>query len=976
VTAPGRIVIAAYACCGPGEGTYAVTSTDGGATWGQPILAGTVQTDRGTGGPGPYSMTVQESTTNGVKTQVLSATGPQTTEVAVLDPNYWYPGGTAMVDSLVPAAAMTDLINTQVRVFNPSTGTSYGDPANWRPPQILPGEDEPSMASTAAAAYVMTHAELNGDALQDTYRVRKVNSDGTLGAPVQASDVGNVIFGRLAASPSGGLSTFWSTGGGTEADIMSSFSADGVTFQPARMLVENADSYDLAPAITSDGSGFVAWDDNAGSVWMTGIPAAVDANACRRELTVRTGVVARVSAGCWTKSGSSYKTKADVSINGIEFVTGSGPDTVTIDMRTHKLTAGKGVVQKAGFIVFAKDSGTWDLDKLTTFDHLTGSLFDFGMGGHATVSFAAGKATLKINVKLPDPFDPVTGVATLFTTLDGGLQANEVRVEAKHATVGPITIDNLLMFYDSAQSTFGGNATLGLPGGGSMSVGIGFNHGDLVALFAAYKDGPPFPIPLTAGVWLNGVGFGYDGTDGFRLSGGADLGIPSPKGAVEIRAIGDPPGTGGGINFWVPKSHAGFQIDVTAQLYLWDFHLGSASAVYRWPADFSFNVQVGIGWEYLGIHGGVSGRVNPPSTYEIGGNVEVCVVFCGGGDFYLGTKGFGASAHLKFWGKKFCIMAGYIPGDGMTGGFTCNMGRFTVTGVGVPGPGGAWIDSSHTVHFPSSQQDQTFALDIPGNGGLPSVRIKQPDGSVLIESDPADLTKALQVDKALLLPLPDQNSVRVMVSIPPTTAGASFTLEPGEGGAPIVKGANRSVEFAETGKGGGKQLKSYARSKGKFTYRSSPGKAGKRKLVMRVLNADGLPISQQVVATYQVPGWTKPKKPTAIKLTWRKGKLKVTWKGTAPMFRVTAKIADGRILVLPTKKHAVVIPAVDKKERVVVSVRGLLKNGVTGKSATKKRQVVRRRPDSASRSAGRSGAAHGRPGRPGSGPGSSRSPAR
>lgn len=347
MTAPGRIVIAAYACCGPGEGTYAVTSTDGGATWGQPILAGTVQTDRGTGGPGPYSMTVQESTTNGVKTQVLSATGPQTTEVAVLDPNYWYPGGTAMVDSLVPAAAMTDLINTQVRVFNPSTGTSYGDPANWRPPQILPGEDEPSMASTAAAAYVMTHAELNGDALQDTYRVRKVNSDGTLGAPVQASDVGNVIFGRLAASPSGGLSTFWSTGGGTEADIMSSFSADGVTFQPARMLVENADSYDLAPAITSDGSGFVAWDDNAGSVWMTGIPAAVDANACRRELTVRTGVVARVSAGCWTKSGSSYKTKADVSINGIEFVTGSGPDTVTIDV-TYKLTAGKGVVPKGG----------------------------------------------------------------------------------------------------------------------------------------------------------------------------------------------------------------------------------------------------------------------------------------------------------------------------------------------------------------------------------------------------------------------------------------------------------------------------------------------------------------------------------------------------------------------------------------------------------------------------------------------------
>ena len=499
MTAPGRIVIAAYACCGPGEGTYAVTSTDGGATWGQPILAGTVQTDRGTGGPGPYSMTVQESTTNGVKTQVLSATGPQTTEVAVLDPNYWYPGGTAMVDSLVPAAAMTDLINTQVRVFNPSTGTSYGDPANWRPPQILPGEDEPSMASTAAAAYVMTHAELNGDALQDTYRVRKVNSDGTLGAPVQASDVGNVIFGRLAASPSGGLSTFWSTGGGTEADIMSSFSADGVTFQPARMLVENADSYDLAPAITSDGSGFVAWDDNAGSVWMTGIPAAVDANACRRELTVRTGVVARVSAGCWTKSGSSYKTKADVSINGIEFVTGSGPDTVTIDMRTHKLTAGKGVVQKAGFIVFAKDSGTWDLDKLTTFDHLTGSLFDFGMGGHATVSFAAGKATLKINVKLPDPFDPVTGVATLFTTLDGGLQANEVRVEAKHATVGPITIDNLLMFYDSAQSTFGVNAPLGLPGGGSMSVGIGFDHGVLVALFAAYREGPPFPGTKASG---------------------------------------------------------------------------------------------------------------------------------------------------------------------------------------------------------------------------------------------------------------------------------------------------------------------------------------------------------------------------------------------------------------------------------------------------------------------------------------------
>src|SRR5919107_4932580 len=68
--AAGEVIVIAYRCCGTGEGTYAVVSHDGGATFAAPRLVGSVAPGQAVYGPGTGAVSlVDDVVTAGVHYQ-------------------------------------------------------------------------------------------------------------------------------------------------------------------------------------------------------------------------------------------------------------------------------------------------------------------------------------------------------------------------------------------------------------------------------------------------------------------------------------------------------------------------------------------------------------------------------------------------------------------------------------------------------------------------------------------------------------------------------------------------------------------------------------------------------------------------------------------------------------------------------------------------------------------------------------------
>lgn len=1011
-------LLANYCCSSLDASLYLIESFDGGASFQPARQIGTFDTGGSIAGPGDNAITaIHTGSDFGAAVQVAETDAGVTRDYASLNdgPERWYSGGVALIDSATPISAYTDLADTFVRQYDPTAGTGYNDAANWLPSQQIVGENEPTIVSGAAGTYLMTHYEKDGNALQDVYQVRRISpDDGTLGQPFQASDIGDSIFGTLTADDGGGLTAVW-TGAGDTAPIRSSYAATGEGFTPPGILVKGVRAYHLRVSTAADGGGLVVWDDNGnrGEVYAAPIPAGGvlpepvtniggftppdNTSTCTRSVTIKPGVVAATRSGCWEKDGShGWVTKKDVNVNGIDFVTGNASTTVKVDTQAHKITAGAGVVQKAGPIVLAKDPGTWDVDGATTFDNLEKAnikLFDFKVLGQASVRFEDNQAKVTINLALPSPFDVISGQSVLTTTQKKGLILTGITIKADELSIGDFGFRNLLVKYDAGLSTFDGSVQMKLPPSGAfVETRIGFKQGKLVKLALTYQDGAPFPFTIYPGLWVNGVGFSYDGTDGFAIGGGADFAIPSPTGPLTIDAIGSPPGTGGGFRFAIPSSGP-TALDLAGTIGIFGFDLAQSHAHFDTSGLFTFDSQVDIGVPRLGVQASVLGKVNLQAGTFVGkAEGTICVLLCANAKGVISDIGVAVCGEIEFGVDPFsfelAFLVGYKWQSGIDVGTTCDTGSYeTPTAGSQPVSGEVVLTPDGKLIIPNVGDPRSYSVNIPGEGGVPLVTVRDGSNNVIVQSDPSKPLEPQSEQNVVLIPSPATDSVRLVVvqdgegalfdeyrissqpgsktllrATGPTSGGRRAPLAITVAGSydpTVVTGklagtgrsrtlsydatnladSGRTVRFVETSAAGVSHvIGEKSAESGKIPFTVFDGPAGKRTIEAVVLNDRGMAVSTSTVATFDAPGFVLPAKATALRLKVKGDKLSVTWEGKrSKAWLVFVSVADGRRLQLTTTRNAVTVPGVSPKEKASVKVVGVDGKGRTGPVASGKR---------------------------------------
>lgn len=832
----GTLYIVAFFCCDGIDGATTLwESFDGGTTFSEPRVIGTVGTGSTTIGPGLNTLMTGYSgsaSPEGAGVQVMATDDAPPTGYANLNDGLdrYYSGGVALINETTPITAYTDLANTYLRQYDATAGGDYNDPANWLPSTTLSGEDEPTIVSGPNGAFLMTHIEYDGNPLRDAYQLRRISpADGSLSDPFLASDISASLFGTITADSAGGLTAAW-TDDGDRAAIRSSHSEDGAGFTAPGVVVEDVRAFNIRVSTAGDAGGFVVWDDNQnqGKVFAAPIPVGgvepdtnppepptsvggflppKNTDKCTKTVTIKPGVIAAVQGGgCFEEgTGGNWSTKSDVNVNGIRFVGTKDSTRVTVDTKKHTITATAGVVQSAGPIIFSKDPGTWDIDGVTTFEGLEKfkiKLFDFPALGQASVTFADGTAKVHVNLALPKPFDIVTGGTTLTTTMKKGLSLVGIKIEVPSLSVGIFEMRSLSVTYDASSSSFTGHVELKLPPSGKYStLTVGFRKGKLVRLALAYG-GPPFPFTIYPGLWINSAGFDYDGTDGFALGGGADLAIPLSDGPITIDVLGSPPGTGGGFRYADPTNGPA-RLDLRGTLGLFGFDLANTHA-YFVPSDgqFGFATNIDIGWDRLGISGHVTGDVDlNQGTFYSEAALTGCVLICVSGKGVISDVGVAACVDIDLWVTSLQFLVGYKWLSGLTAGTTCNTGAFKTPPAGsAPAPSGVVVGGDGTIYVPYSAGTTSYTVDIPGQGGMPQVSIHDQLSNETVTVDPAHPDEPQSSDHMALIPSPGTDSVRVVLINEPGIVGIgnSYSVTPLPGSVPLARNRARRAGSRET----------------------------------------------------------------------------------------------------------------------------------------------------------------------------------
>jgi len=969
----GRIQVVVDRCCGGGGATpvHLYESEDGGTSWGTARTIGDIEIVQAIAGPGANAVTGVEAGTYSPKpiaVQVMATDAAQTTAAAALEdgPDRKFPGGVGLLDSATPILAYTDLKDTFLRRFD-STKSGYNDGANWLPSISIPGENEPILVSGSAGTYVMTHDEIGDDPLKDAHLVRRVSeADGSLSAPVLASDIGPPIRTTFSADDGGGLLSLWTiASSGDPAPIRAAFSPTGAAFNRSGTLVDAATPFTLEAAAAADHGGFVVWDNNSGGINAAAIPVGgppsgpppkpapgatptptptpePDPVACQRKV-LKDGITAIAKGGCWTDlGGNRWAFDGTVDLNGIVFAAPAGAKSgVRVDLGKQLITSPAGTTKSAGSVVLSTRETSWDFTSTSkqTFTKLETAgpggkaiqLLGFRVTGDATITFVKDAVTVVPNLLLPAPFDTITAQTTLTANAKTGLKLDGARIFLASATIGPFGVKNLDVRFKSGLSTFDGTADLLLPPeGGPLGVKIGFVDGTLKYLILGPYSGPPLPIALTTGLWLNKVDVGYDGSDGFEIAGGGELGIPAASGPITVDALIT---SGNGFRFRIPKGANHAVLSLGGKLKFFGLTVGGAAATFDTRGLFNTNVDLDLGVrDVVGLFGTVTGDINlPQASFYFNGTIQACVLVCTGIDATASSIGVAVCPSLTFGidplSFEIVFLVGYKWQGGLDVGAGCDNGSYKPTTPGPPSAsdpvklaGNGKITLEPNLPGVSDQKIRTFSLEVKGAGGVPGIRIAREDGTVLVASDPANPLKPVQGENIVVVPNPGTNAARVTIlqtqesdqiagTLSITQSGGSpiaFRVagNPGDGRASAAQAVSgiafarsypatgvqatlggkgrrrtvavsatnlgaseRSVELVEQGADGVvKRIGITRKARATLRWRIFDGPRGRRTVTAIVRNHAGLPVSEKVVARFTAPGPALPGRPTKLRL--------------------------------------------------------------------------------------------------------------
>jgi hypothetical protein len=277
------VVLIAHRCCGPGEGTYAVVSPDGGTTFAAPRIIGGIEPGQAVAWPGTDVVALADDVvTAGVSFQAASLSGvPATTSAHVGDGvSQDYDGTIGFAGQTTPLVAFDDLHHGFWRMW--SGAGDVNDVASWGPTQSLGALTELRMATGPAGVVLMAKRHFSHP-FSDQYVARRYDpATGSFKPAVALSSTGvedDVIFRDVFEDPGGHVEAVWiangTHGGRTDPIRLRVSGHGGTTWRAERTLVRatHDTGFNLQAGAAADGGGFVAYDSNdSGPLWAVPIP--------------------------------------------------------------------------------------------------------------------------------------------------------------------------------------------------------------------------------------------------------------------------------------------------------------------------------------------------------------------------------------------------------------------------------------------------------------------------------------------------------------------------------------------------------------------------------------------------------------------------------------------------------------------------------------------------------------------------------
>jgi hypothetical protein len=982
VLAPdGRIVVVTSRCCN--EEVWRFVSSDGGQTFDSRLIGDLrASTDwHAAFGPGE-----RVSVTQAGEYQAAPLDGT-TTGKAELLPASIHGTGLTMLDANTPLmVASTTGERDQLgwRRYDGSGDPNSAD--NWSAPQpIGPGTD-PHLITGPKGTFLVYEAGTDSNAAYVMRRWNGAGFDPPMSTVVPAG--GAQRRPDFAQDPTG---TFHAVQGSNETmpqRLLYSRSADGVSWTEPREIAPFKDPGYFAMEVSAAGpdDGLVVSDENSSAGVVEAAPLSPrpeeperpDDPSCRTRAEFRPVKVV-LAEGCFTQAGGRLETTSNVKVNGLLIEPRAG-SKVVVDEAKRRIYSKGVTTARAGIIPVQVGVLDWTIAdqakvRVDEFDlrDAGGKVFGFPLTGSGEVDFDQGTTTIAAHVGLPKFLGGVTGDITLRTDNQEGLRLDGLVIKVPSALLGPVQVKDLVLTYLAAGSVWQGSATLLLPPsppGPRLDAAIGFREGGFDYGRGEYTFTSP-GLALGAGVFLNKIRFAVNvQPPPTRIAGGVTLSAgPTVAGQKALGIDGDIVYT-----FPNPPDPAVLRADGTATLASIPFL--KAFAEYRSSGYFEFGADLDYFWvkDVLGIRAGVNGWFTS-GAFNIDGKGTVCVGFCFDAEAVLSSEGIAACGRVEAWGTDVALGFGYKWGGGLSVMLlSCDVGPFRAVKPAQAG-------GEHDFTLPSGLPVATVAFR--GSTGPPKVTLEGPGGERVATPPEAD-GKVLD-DRFLLFQNPDDRTTYVAINRP---SGGRWRVT-ADGGAlaaprlavesaqsptleqvqvahglpqPSVKAtvsgsghkrsltysvkqiAGQRVTFEERGGGVGRRIGTAKGKRGTIRFSPGAGRKGKRQIVALV-ESNGLPRENLVVASYRAPAPARPARPGGLTVKRRKSHATISWRAAARATRYLVRVTlpDGRRLLLfaTSKKRRARIKGVGKGDRLTVSVAGLRPDGSAGPAAKAKKVRLR-----------------------------------
>lgn len=848
----GEVIVLAYRCCGEGEGTYAIVSGDGGATFSASRRIGTIAPGQAVYGPGSGAVSIVNDVVSQTDFQAAPLDGFTDASANLGEgPFHGYDGTIGLLgDGTVPLVAYDDLETAYFRLWSGSGDVN--DAATWGPTQTIGAVTELRIATGIKGVVLLGKDPVGPDTADDVYTARRFDtSTNTFGAPVDVSDRGyepDVIFRDVLQDAGGNITAAFVANGkfaaGSRTDPIRyrASTNGGKTWRAERTLVASTDdaAFNLQLGAAPDGGGFLAYDRNSepplSAVAFPPLAPAGGGAAGGGGLPCP-GVVsfgdvqAIATAGCLQKrKDGSYVTGDPVRVNGLDLV----PQTAR---RNVARAAAKGHVEidpvdkrvrmeatdvKAGPIVLDKGTFDWDVAKgtgaITTFAHLEKfkvKIFGFPVAGEATLKFDKHGAYIPAHLELPAIFGGVTGDVTLRLKNPGGLKLEGFKIHVGDAFLGALQVKPLDVEYKgSVPPVFEGKATLLLPptyAKPGAKVSFGFENGKFKHAEGSIGFAPPLEVaPPYA--YLEQIGLAMT-TDPLKIAGGiALIGGPKIGGKAAIRIDALPPANGFSFTFGDPAVlRISGAMSVVEVPFAHGFVEYRTNGLFKFGGGLDFNAW-GLASVTAGIPDGpplgpgfvdlTDGRFNAPYS----GNVCVpagCTFIDVGSEGVLSSKGIatcgeylisktpevGVSAGFGYrWGESVDVF-GSLGGCDVTP-YAETARRRQAGGVSIAVPGG----------LPQEN------IIVQGAGGAPRITVTAPGGETVSSAPDGGPGQSRRM---VVYSTPEQSLTTVMIGDPPA-GDYVVTAQPGSPQIARVGNAHGlpepSVRARVTGRGHARRL--------------------------------------------------------------------------------------------------------------------------------------------------------------------------